>query len=334
MRSLHTRPSPRHRVPILRWDPLLLGTIGGLLSAVGYTAANIFLRALIDCDPVWVSCVKSSPTVALFAPFLAWQMWRKKFVYPGHRALTVLIVGALFGNLGGNVGFQWALGVIGISLAVPLTLGGIIVAGAIMGRLFLGEPVTRRVCLSVLLLTVAIAVLSMGASDAHQVVSSEAVTQDSAETPWWLISAGVVVACGAGLSYAVLGVAMRSGLSGEMSPGTAMVTVCGTGVITLGALSIYRHGPEVLFSASSADFGTMLAAGVCNCIAFLALTIALKLTSLVYVNALSAAQAALAALAGVMIYREPLSAVLCVGVLLTALGIVLMKRDALVQQDS
>jgi drug/metabolite transporter (DMT)-like permease len=70
----------------------------------------------------------------------------------------------------------------------------------------------------------------------------------------------------------------------------------------------------------------MLLAGLCNTLAFLALTTSLSLTSVVYVNALNATQAALAALAGVVIFQEALSPWLVQGVVLTILGLVILTR--------
>ena len=61
---------------------------------------------------------------------------------------------------------------IGIALAVPLCLGTIILAGAILGRLVLHEPLTRQILASVLLLVLAISVLSLGASEAQESVSA------------------------------------------------------------------------------------------------------------------------------------------------------------------
>jgi drug/metabolite transporter (DMT)-like permease len=65
----------------------------------------------------------------------------------------------------------------------------------------------------------------------------------------------------------------------------------------------------------------MLAAGVCNTVGFTALTKSLQLTNVVYVNALNATQATLAALAGVLLFQEALSPWLAAGVLLTIAGL-------------
>ena len=74
------------------------------------------------------------------------------------------------------------------------------------------------------------------------------------------------------------------------------------------------------------DLALMLAAGVCNTVAFISLTKSLQLTSIVYVNALNATQATLAALAGVLIFREALSPWLALGVGLTIAGLMFLAR--------
>ena len=70
----------------------------------------------------------------------------------------------------------------------------------------------------------------------------------------------------------------------------------------------------------------MMLAGACNAVAFVALTRCLQLTSVVYANLLNAGQAALAALAGVLIFREPASTGLVGGVLLTVVGLTILTR--------
>ena len=58
----------------------------------------------------------------------------------------------------------------------------------------------------------------------------------------------------------------------------------------------------------------------------MALTKSLQLTSVVYVNALNATQATLAALAGVLIFQEARSPWLLAGVALTIAGLMLLAR--------
>ena len=70
----------------------------------------------------------------------------------------------------------------------------------------------------------------------------------------------------------------------------------------------------------------MLLAGICNAAAFVTLTKSLQLTSLVFVNALNATQATMAALMGVLFFHEPPSPWLLTGVGLTIVGLLLMRK--------
>jgi drug/metabolite transporter (DMT)-like permease len=107
---------------------------------------------------------------------------------------------------------------------------------------------------------------------------------------------------------------------------TTLFGVSGAGLLSLGTLSWLRLGSAGMTATQPDDLSMMLLAGVCNALAFLALTKSLQLTSVVYVNALNATQASLAALAGVLIFQEALSPWLLAGVALTMAGLLLLTR--------
>jgi drug/metabolite transporter (DMT)-like permease len=298
-------------------DPYLLGTLCGLASAVVYTCANAFLRSVDHCDPFWVSAVKAVPTAAAMTPVLLWMRSRGQRVWPGLAMAAAIAGGGLLGQLGGNVCFQWSLDKIGVALAVSLCLGGMILAAAILGRIFLAEPVTPRALAGLALLLGAIVVLSLGADDAGRSVRATNIS------PLWL-AVGVAAAAGSGVFYATLNVILRHCfLRGAPLPTTLWIVSC-VGIISLGLTSWLRIGPAGMRATEPVDLALMLAAGVCNTMAFLALTKSLQLTSVVYVNALNATQVTLAAIAGVVIFREALSPWLALGVGLTIAGLVLM----------
>jgi drug/metabolite transporter (DMT)-like permease len=305
----------RHQVV----DPFTVGTASGLASAVIYTAANSFLRAASDCDPVWVSAVKAVPTVLLMAPWLLILLRGGHRILPDWRILAMTAAAGLGGQLVGNVSFQWSLGQIGLALTASLNLGGMIVAAAILGRIFLHEPVTPRAAVSMALLLAAIAVLSLGAGDALKSVTSTRAT-------WPQIAAGVGAGCLSGLAYAILNVVIRYGVVRGMPLPTTLFVVALMGMISLGSLSWLRIGSAGMAATAADDLTMMLLAGICNALAFLALTKSLQLTSVVYVNALNATQAMLAALAGVLIFQESPSPWLLTGVGLTIGGLLLLTR--------
>lgn len=308
------------------WKPSVVGTLLAYGSAVGYTAANICLRALTHCDPFWVSCVKAFPTLALVGPWLVCRALRNQSLAPSPRVLGLLVLTGLVGQLGGNVVFQWSLSVVGIALAVPLTLGAMILTATLLSRRLLGEHVSRRTMWAVLLLVVAILVLGVGAPAANRAISGGGI---DLSTPVGLLylSAGVLAACLAGVSYCLLGVAIRHAANCGTPVSTILVTVTSVGLVGLGGLTCLVIGPAAMWNTASEDLAMMLLAGVCNAIAFWALTTALKTVSLVYTNALNASQTAMAALAGIIFFHEAPTLAMAAGIALTIGGLLLMKDD-------
>jgi drug/metabolite transporter, DME family len=325
------------------FDPHLVGTFCGLASAIGYTFANAFLRSVAHCDPFWVSAVKALPTAAVMTPVLLLLRWRGQRVWPGWQLAAAIAGGGLLGQLGGNVCFQWSLDKIGVALSSSLCLGGMILAAALFGRIFLAEPVTPRALVGLSLLLAAIAVLSLGARDAGRSILDKPGSPNLAARPEQgetdagrtiseeassplLVSLGVAAAAGSGVFYAALNVILRHCfLRGAPLPTTLCIVSC-VGILSLGVTSWLRIGHSEMLATEPHDLILMLAAGVCNTLAFMALTKSLQLTSVVYVNALNATQVTLAAIAGVVIFREALSPGLALGIGLTISGLLLMTR--------
>jgi drug/metabolite transporter (DMT)-like permease len=198
-------------------------------------------------------------------------------------------------------------------------MGAIILFSAVLGRVFVNESVTPLTVVSLLVLIVAIWTLSLGAGDASLALVNR-------QLGGWLLAAGVAAACCAGLSYAVLGVVVRYAVAGRASVSVTVMTTSLVGLIALGGPSAWRLGWGGITTYRFADWRAMLLAGLCNFVAYLALTRALQLTSLVTVNALNASQVAMAAVAGVVLFGEVPSHALAIGVGLTVLGLLLMPR--------
>lgn len=307
-------PATPHWFSLPAW-----GTVCGLFSAVIYTAANGFLRAVSECDPIWVSAVKAIPTAALMTPWLIISL-RRGEGFPPLPIWLAIAAGALAGQLGGNISFQYALGQVGLALTVPLSLGGMIVGATVLSRIFLHEKISPTSALSVAVLLLSIGVLSLGAEEARLHVLAQATGN------LWQLTLGVVAATFSGLSYAVLNVIIRFTIHRGATLPVTLMTVSVMGLISLSLLSLQRIGTDGMLQTSLGDLTMMLLAGVCNAVAFVALTRCLQLTSVVYTNALNAAQAALAAIAGVLIFREPASSALAAGVALTVLGLAILTR--------
>ncbi len=311
---------PVQRAPLSADSAALWGAIYGTISAVGYTATNICLRSVTDCDPVWVTCVKTLPTVLIVGPWLIVRWYRGEKVFPPLPIVVMLLGAGLLGQFGGNVVFQWALGIVGIALTVPLCMGTIIIGSAVLGRLWLNESVNAVTVFALGILIAAICVLSLGAHDASEVIAG------LEKMPPWLVTAAVIGGCVSGLSYAVLGVTIRRAVSDVSTVSATTFCIAMVGLTSFTPWSIYRLGIDGLLQTAGLDLMMMGLAGLFNVLAFLALTRALQITSLVYVNAMNASQVAMASVAGILLFNEKASPVLVVGIALTVLGLLVMPR--------
>lgn len=323
-------------------NALWRGALFGVASALGYTATNIFLKGVAEYDPFFVSCLKNVPVV-LMSIVLAWSERGNSAVRRlSPRLLAVLIATGVVVQVVGNAGYQWALLRLGLALTVPLSFAWIIAGGAILSRMFLGEPITPRSALAMLVIVAAVATLSLGAKEAN--------LEAGAPLGRGAVALGVVVACASGLAYSLSGVVIRASCNEQASLPMTLGIYSLTGVVLLGALSIVNMGWEgwstapqtadvatrllsVLITGCNAlaatppsALGVMLLAGVFNAVAFLALGKALTYLSVVLVNALNASQAALSAVAGVVLFQEPLTPGLVIGSVLTIVGLLMTDR--------
>ena len=293
---------------------IVAASICGGLAAIFYTLANIALRRCVGVDPFLVSAVKAAPTVLLLGPFLAWLLFRGETIATSARMVPRFIVTSFVAHLLGNAGFQIALGVIGLAASVPITLGVLIIGGAVLGRVMLDEPVRPRVIVAIITLVAAVIVLSLpGAS----------VAPESAAIPVW---AGALCAAASGAAYALFGVVMRQALTGGLSTSATMFISGSVGSIALWTVTLLRLGIEPIESIAASEWGVMAAAGIFNFTAFAALSVALKSLPVVAVNLINASQVAMAATAGVILFAEPLTASLMIGIALTIAGLMILAN--------
>jgi drug/metabolite transporter (DMT)-like permease len=213
-----------------------------------------------------------------------------------------------------------------VALAVPLCLGSMIVGGATLGRIVLNEPITFRMLLGLALLVAAIFVLSGGAQKASESVH--------ALTPSGQVGLGVAACCASGVFYAAMGAVLRHATRGLSTLSQSLTIISIVGFVGLAGVSCWSVSSTELSSITTDQVLMMLAAGVFNALAFTALTRALQLTPLVYVHALNATQATMAAVAGVLIFGEAQSSFLVSGLVLTIAGLLFMHGARSTQIES
>lgn len=291
----------------------LRGAIWGLLAAVGYAAANVALKQATQTDAFLVAGFKSVPTIVACAPLLLAIKLRGEKVATSWRPLPFLLLAVSAGQLIGNSFFQISLGIIGLALSVPLSLSAMIIGGAVCGRVILGERVSRPTIVAIVVLIMATFVLSTGSREIGLATGAS-----PGQVVW-----GIVATLISGFVYAFFGTAMRKSLREGFTVPLAMMLSGVTGVIWLTPIAVYRIGLDGILATSGDQWLAMTLAGIFNMAAFFLLSFSLRAIPVVAVNLLNATQAALATIAGVWLFTEPLTMSLVVGCLMTILGLII-----------
>ena len=320
-----------------------MGLVFGILATLGYTLAGIILRDLADdTDPYWVSCIKAIPTLVL-ALWLLGQR-RKRSAEPIQfplKLLPLLLGIGVIVQIGGNAGSQWAFEVVGLAITIPLMFGTLIVSSALFGVMMFGERLTRRTVIAVVLLTLAVSVLSLAARSEEQAITNPEgepsqqvamtaeptdVTGDAATATTSLAVLGVIVACLSGVAYAISHAAIRRYTSPEIPLSVPLAIFSIAGIVVLGGFAFSRLGWEGIVGTTANQWWRLWAAGLVNALAYFSLGRAIQALPLVQVNIITASQVALNAVAGILIFAEPLSAALIVGVSLTMAGLLVQGK--------
>jgi drug/metabolite transporter (DMT)-like permease len=309
---------PETRGGSLALSPAALGTACCIASAILYTAANICMRQVsaLHCDPIWALFCKESVTALIAAPILLAQAYRGTLVVPRRRTLAMLVAVGLAVEVVANVGWLWALGVVGLAVAISADFGTMLIASAVLGRAMLGEHVSPRTMYALGMLLLAIVVLSCGAGEVSRSVAANPGTLP--------IALAIAMVCLAGVIYAVLGTAMRHSLTGTTSLSIVLFIIPFIGTLSLGPITYCRFGVQPLLNTPWEQYGWMLAAGIMNLVAFLAIGRGLQLATLVRVNMLNVSQVAMASIGGILWFHEKSNIWLLLGIGLTIAGIFVM----------
>lgn len=286
----------------------------------------------MQCEPALAVFGREFVTTVFIVPWLVARALRGRPVLPAQRDWGHLLAASLLIQVVANLCIQWALGVVGLAVAIPAMFGASIAGGAVLGRLALGERVSLRTATAIVLLIASLVLLSLGAEKASFVAGkgSDFRTGENGTVPFldvWIV-AGVAAAVLAGAIVALLNTVIRRSITGSTPPCAVAFWTPLMGVVAVGPIAALRwEGPASLGVSPSALF-IMLAAGLLNCAGFLALIRGLRRTAVVQANVLSASQVALAAAAGMALFREPPNVWLLAGVCLTIVGIARIGRNS------
>ncbi len=307
-----------------RLSPVTLGTACCMASALGYTASNICMRQLSELLrgyewAMWTTCNRELVSVVVVGPWLVWAALRGGLPRVPLRGLGMLILVSLAVQLGANLSLQWSFGVVGLAVAVPAVFALMIIASAVLGRVLLGERVTRRTAAAIGLLLGALGLLGVATYVAS---GPDRLAADSL----WRAALGIGGPCLAGTIYALLTITIRHTVTRQMPLSVVVFVTTAMGVVCLGPLSLWRLGLPALQATKPVAWAWMLSAGTFNLLGFLAIVKGLQLTAVVRANMLNATQVAMGALAGVVGFGEPVTVWLVLGVGLTVAGVALIDR--------
>ena len=296
------------------------GTLLGVCSALCYTLANTALRDVsrpgqFDWS-LWVTLTKAVPVAAIAWVAVGLRAAGGQPALPPWRIVPRLAVAGLIAQLGGNLLFQVSLGMIGLALTVPVCFTGIILTGAGLGWLVLGEPVGWTRAASIALLIAADAALALAAPDAALNIA------DTADPLF--VAGGVSISLAAGCSYGLLGVVIRKTAADGVGVAGTLAPIGAVGVLALLALLLARTGGVPWGETDGATWLRLGAAGAANAAAFFAIAAALRRIDVVRVNLLNASQAAMCGAVGVLVFAEPPTVWLLVGTGLTIAGLGLL----------
>lgn len=274
---------------------------------------------------IWVSCLKATPAALLAWIIIGWRASRGLQAMPPRKLWAVLIAGGFIQQFGGNVMFQWALGIGGLVITVPLVFATIITSAAWLGKIFLGDQLSIRTAMAIATLLASIVIIAMGAAE----------TAGDRELTVSSISLACVVACLAGIAYGANGVLIRYVLTSQpISLSATLVMFSSTGAVVLSITALATTGPARMLATTGEQWFWLICAGVMNAVAFFAIGGALKRLSINRANLLNSTQNAMCALAGVLLFRELITLWLVIGCGLTIAGIVLMDHKDQSNKDA
>ncbi|MGQ9503557.1 MAG: DMT family transporter [Thermogutta sp.] len=314
-----TQESPPRMLPQEPREKLhALGPVLCLGAAMLYAGTNMALRRLAEpgqaADPLWVLFIKESVTVLVVSPWLIWQVVQGRIRLPSWGSALAIIVAGIPTQVVGNLAMIWAFGVIGIAIAVPVSLAVNLTTAAILGRFVLSERVSPRTFVSMVLLVMGITVLQWGANGNGAHLSGISTGK----------AAGAIAMCiVAGMIYGWLSVVIRRVTTQGTSYWFVLVLVTGMGVITMGPATFWTHGWDVVVRTSGEHWLWMIVSGILNLAGFWALTRGLQWTPVARANLLTSSQAAMAAVAGWVIFGEVLNISIGLGLAMTLFAIVL-----------
>ncbi|QDT56113.1 hypothetical protein Pan44_41640 [Caulifigura coniformis] len=278
-----------------------IGLAFGIGAALAYTCTNILLRNSAGPTDLgwncWATCLKAVPSALAAWALIVYRWTQGERGLDGWKSFLWLTLNGFVMQFGGNISFQYAMSFGGLALTVPMCFCTLILSGALGGRLFLKETISRRAMVAMWCLIAAVVILSQGANEAADKMRGEATFADMAKA---IVFSGL-----SGLGYGFGGVSIRRAVTGTGTIASTIAPLSTIGVVGPGLIAWNQMGSSGLAAVPWEMNATILAAGTCNAFGFFFVGAAMARLPIVRVNLINASQTAMCALGGIIFFSEP-----------------------------
>ena len=310
----------------------------------------------------WILFYKELIGVTIVLPWLILRFFQGRYRHTSKRLLLFVALAAVLCELVGARLHVLGFAVIGLVVAVPLVQSSTLLGTAFFGRLFLGDPLSKKRMVAIAVLITSVILLSIG-KEATAVLPAESTVPDTARQDaglFFLVAAGTVVA---GIAYSIYIVTLRYAIrkywddSGSVwlslqfthwagydiprqrdlqaeertyspFPVTLMLcTVLVVGVVTFGLCLFFSgRGTLSFVDVPAVAWRIIPIAGVANMIGLHFQIQGLRMTSAVQASLIAVGQIVVLSFIGFFFFNEPVNVLVVLGLILTLSGVVMAAR--------
>lgn len=297
-----------------------IGTLLALLAAASYATVNALLRSVAaDVDPFAGSLIRQIPLLLIATTALVIlrppALRPRSMEFIGARMVNVLMVAGVISFLVGNVFLFSGLNWVGLAVATAASQGGIVLGGALVSALVLGEPPNRWQLVGISVVAVGLALVASPAFGSVQGGGFAIL--------------GFLLSLGAGVCYTISNAASRTV---QRRPRTFIAALAMTnlgGVVALTIAIAVRSGGrfDLVYSAlSGSQILILILAGTVNAVALASITLAVRFTTVTAVSALSSLVIVFGIVIAWLIFHEQIAAAVFIGAAIIIVGVVIAQK--------
>ncbi len=340
-------PSSPSAPPRERWA----GTVMIILSTICYAASHVTIRFLTNQDVAndWILFFKEFTGLLVLLPWVFLRYFQGRYRLVSKRLILMVAIAAVFCELIGARLHVLGFSVIGLVITVPLVQSATLLGSALLGRIFLGDPVSRQRKIAMAVLIFAIILLTLG----------KEIGVKTDNVGWMIqVACGVIVA---GMAYAVYLTMLRHVLRKYLPddadlwmsfqftqwagydypphpkkdssrhyspfPVTLLMSIVYVVGVSVFGTCLFLESGRSGFTAVPPDAWTVVPiSGLCNVVGFYFQVHGLRMTTTVQASLIAVSQILILALVGLLFFDETVNAWIVSGLVLTLCGVVISAR--------